>query len=160
MRSEVGGASSSSEVMSLTRPLRSVICSAGWHPSDLEPDGSHQFEAVALGDDALAQAIVEFHAPIFKLILEVNVVQVGADRAVHLGQGEVMGADQPNGAAVDQGQNDAFGADSAIFRVGALQQLVEQEENGESAGSEIENLAQTLDLGVEARAALVQGVVD
>ena len=41
-----------------------------------------------------------------------------------VGQGEVVRADEADGAAVQQGADDAFGSDEAVFGVCALQEFV------------------------------------
>ena len=119
-------------------------------PSDLEADRAHELEGVALLDDAGSHAVVELHAPLDDLVLEVH---VAGDRREGVGdtrEGEVVGGDQAERPACQKPANHGLGADAAIVRVGAVEDLVEQEQDGKRALREAHDLAQPRDLGVEA----------
>ena len=74
--------------------------------SDVESDRAHQFEGVALLDDAVAKGIVELHDAVFEVILEVNVGRedrVENDRDVGVGResegriaDRVVGSEHPD----------------------------------------------------------------
>ena len=77
-----------------------------------------------------------------------------------VGEGEVVGADEADGSGFEEGADYAFGADEAVFGVGALEEFVEQEEEWGLVLGEVAEVAETGDLGVETGAAFLQGVVD
>ena len=128
--------------------------------SDFEADEAHEFDSVAVRDDAVAELVVELHFAVFDFVLEVDVVEgVGVDGG-EVGEGEVVGADEADGSGFEEGADYAFGPDEAVFGVGALEEFVEEEEEWGLALGEVAEVAEAGDLGVEAGAALLQGVVD
>src|SRR5690606_38404597 len=126
----------------------------------VEPDRPHEREAVALRHRPVAQLVVEGHAPVDELFLEVQVAEAPAALRLEIGQTEVVSRNQADLASIQERAQQALGADAAIVRVRALQQLVEQEKQRRAAAAELVKLPQTRDLGVEAGSALVQRVVD
>src|SRR5690606_28205374 len=94
--------------------------------SHVETDRAHQREAVALRYRAVAQRVVERHASVLELFLEVNVTNPPARVRGELGEAQIVRRDQADRAAVEERAQHAFGADAPIVRVRALQQLVEQ----------------------------------
>ena len=46
-----------------------------WAGSNIQPDRPHQFDAIALGDDAGAQPEIEFESPVHQLVLKMHVLQ-------------------------------------------------------------------------------------
>ena len=97
---------------------------------------------------------------VFDLVLEVDVVEAGVFLIADVGEGEIVGTDEANGAVCEQSADDTFGPDEAVFGVCALQELVEQEEDRRMVFGEVADVAEAGDLGVEAGAALLERVVD
>ena len=93
----------------------------------LEADGAHERQRVAVLDDAGAHPVVEHHPPVFEPILEVHVDGDAAKHRRQFGQREVVGAHQANGAQLHQRPHDPFRANPPIVRIGAVQDLVQQE---------------------------------
>ena len=56
--------------------------------------------------------------------------------------------------------HDRLGPDAALGRVGAVEDLVEQEQRRDRSARDVEHLPYALDLGVEARLAVLQRVLD
>ena len=128
--------------------------------SDFQADQAHEFDSVAVGDYAVAEFVVEGHLAVGDLVLQVDVVEGVGGGAGQVGEGEVVRADEADGSGFEEGADYAFGADEAVFGVGALQELVEEEEEWGLLLGEVAEVAEPGDLGVEAGAALLQGVVD
>ena len=63
-------------------------------------------------------------------------------------------------APLEESADDAFGSDEAVFRVGALEEFVEQKEDRWGPFREVADLAQASNLGVEAGVAFLKRVVD
>ena len=89
-----------------------------------------------------------------------DVVEAAVLLSADVGEGEIVRADEADGAACQQSADDAFGSDEAVFRVCALKEFVEQEEDRGMFFGEVADVAQAGDLGVEAGAAFLEGVVD
>ncbi len=85
---------------------------------------------------------------------------MGREVVGDLGQGQVVRGDQADRAAVDQAADDRLGADAAIVRVGAVEQLVEQEQERQRPAREVDQLAHAGDLGVEPRSAGLKRILD
>ena len=109
--------------------------------------------ALLLRDDAGAHEVVEPDLAVFDLVFEVDVGGAIAEYVGDLGQRQVVGGDQADRAALDQAAHDGFGADAAVVGIGAVQELVDQEQDGQRAGGQVDDLAQPRDLGVESRLA-------
>lgn len=133
----------------------------GWG-LDVEADEAHEGDAVALHGCAFAEGEVEVHLVVEDLVLEVHVFEGVGREAVDVGEGEVVGGDDADGAEVDEGAEDALRADEAVFGVGALEEFVEEEEDAVAAGGfgEGADAVEAVDFGVEAGVAFVEGVVD
>jgi hypothetical protein len=67
---------------------------------------------------------------------------------------------EADGAALEQPAQDALRADAPVVRVGAAEQLVDQKQRRDGPAREVDDLPQPGDLRVEARAPLLQRVVD
>ena len=124
----------------------------------VQPDGAHQLDAVALGDDAGPQLEIELELAVHQFVLEMHVHDAPGVKSGNIGQGQIVRADQADRAALDQGANESLRADAPIRRIGTLQQFVQQKQQRQRAG--LEQLAQSGDLGIKARAALMQRIVD
>src|ERR1700729_3406473 len=127
---------------------------------DFEADKAHQFDAVALGDDSVAELEVELHLAVFDLVLEMDVVEASVSLFADVCKGQVVCADEADGAARQQGAHESLRPDETIFGVCALEELIEQEEDGRVAFGEIADLTEAGDLGVEAGVAFLQRIVD
>ena len=46
----------------------------GWRRGHVQPHGAHQFERVALFDDAGPQLVIEAHPAVLKLVLEMEIL--------------------------------------------------------------------------------------
>jgi len=122
-----------------------------WPASDVEPDGPHQGQGVAVLNDAGAHPVVEPHGAVHKLVLEMHVRRARREALGDLGECEVVGRDQPDGPAVDQALHHRPGANDAVVRVGAVEDLVEQEQERPRPFREANELSDPRDLGVEPR---------
>src|SRR6202041_1293085 len=97
----------------ISRWHRGIFTEAGARrgSSDIQPDRPHEFDAVALGDDAGTQLEIELELAIDEFVLEVNVHEGARVEAGDFRQCQIVGADQHDGAAPDQRPNDALRAD-------------------------------------------------
>src|SRR5689334_982837 len=78
--------------------------------SDLQPDRTHQFHAVALSYHTLAQSEIECHPTVPQLVLKVHVVEHTLAESREVGHGEIVSGDQPNGATRNESPHDPFRA--------------------------------------------------
>ena len=83
----------------------------------------------------------------------------GAEIAGDRGESEVVGGNEADGAPIQQSAQDAGGTRQSIVRVGAVKQLVEQEQDRPRGGS-IGDVADARDLGEKSRSTLLQRVLD
>src|SRR5581483_7144700 len=104
-----------------------IIRDDQWPPkdSDLQPDRSHEFQTIAFGNYALAQLIVKANFSIPEFVLEVNVMDLSLVLAANLSERKIVGADDSDGAALEQRPHQAFRANSAVCGVGALEELIQ-----------------------------------
>ena len=128
--------------------------------ADLQPNRTHERQGIAVLDDARAHAIVESHLAILEPVFEVDVHDRGRQLVGDLGQGQVMRGHQADRAQVDQAADDPFGAHAAIVRVGAVEELVEQEQERQRPARQVDHLPHPGDLGVKPRAARLQRILD
>src|SRR5215470_2959452 len=122
------------------------------HPftiSDLKPDASHQLQRVAAPDDAGSHLVIEDYPAIFQVILEMRVCGAPVQSLDDSRQRQIVCGDDADCAALDQAFDNSFGADKAIVRIGAAQNLVEQEEQRQIALGQFDDLPQPRDLGVK-----------
>ena len=84
----------------------------------------------------------------------------GAEPRRQLGQRQVVRRHQPDRAGLDERPHDRFGADPAIVRIGAVQNLVEQEQQRNRTARGLDDGADAQNLGVEARVPGLQRVLD
>src|SRR5207248_3026081 len=106
---------------------------------------------VALFDNTVAQLVIEVDFPVLEIILEMDIVNAGANAIGKGGEGQIMGCDQADRATLQQSFHHAKGTDFAVMGIGAVQDLIEQEEHRRRAVSKIEDSAQASDLRVEMR---------
>src|SRR5690349_15575608 len=95
---------------------------------DVKTDRSHKFDAVAGGYHAGAETIIERQPIILKFFLKMNVADAVRKNLFQRGQSQIVGGDQPDGAVTKQRSQNAFSADAAIVRIGALKNFVEEKE--------------------------------
>ena len=96
---------------------------------------------------------------VLDVVLEVDVARARSpSSSAIVGEREVVRRDEADGAARDEAAHDGFGADAAVVGVGAVQDLVEQEEERAARRRSVDELPQPRDLRVEARRALGQRV--
>ena len=96
----------------------------------------------------------------FDLVLKMDVVKARVALVADVGKGQIVGADEADGAAVEKGADYTFGSGEAVFGVGSLEKFIEKEEDRGIVFGEVADLAETRDLGVEAGASLLERVVD
>ncbi len=111
-------------------------------------------------DDTGPHAIIEQHLAVLEPVFEVDVHDLGRELVGDLGQGQVVGGHEADRAQVDQAADDPFGADASIVRVGAVEELVKQEEQRQRSAGTIDHLAHPGDLGVKPRAAGLERILD
>ena len=113
-----------------------------WHAgecSHIQPHSAHQRQRVAALDDSRPHLVVEYHRAGFDAIFEMHVRGGGAERRRQLGQREVVGGDQTDGAAADQRPYNRFGSNPPVVRVGAVEDLVEQKQDRRLAAGQIDD---------------------
>src|SRR5881396_3858383 len=126
--------------------------------SDVQADRAHQLESVRLAYDAGMQAVVEGDPAVLEVVLEVDVGRARGEDGGDLGEREVVRGRETDGAQIDQVAEHGLGTDAPVVRVGAAEQLVEQEEQGRRSLRQVRELPQPRDLGVEPRASVLQGI--
>ena len=115
------------------------------------PSRAHERQRVAVLHHSRAHAVIEDEAAIFKPVFEMDVRRGDAEPARQLGQRKVVGGDESDGAEPHEGGDDRIGADPAVVRVGACQDLVKQEERRHLSARQIDDGAYPDDLRIEAR---------
>src|SRR6185437_6963857 len=109
--------------------------------SNLEADGAHQLEAIALGHYAFTQFVVELHPPVLQMILEVHVAHDGLPQPRERGQRQIVGGREPDGALPGEGAQNALGTDAPIVGIRALEHLIDEKEERRLPSGEILELA-------------------
>src|SRR5450631_981510 len=127
-------------------------------PSNIESDRPHELDAVALGNDAGMQLEVKTQLAVAKLVLKVNVLQGACLESGNVGERQVMSADEADRSPFDQCTNDAVRSDEPVGGVRSLQELIQEKQQRQRR--RFEKASQPGDLGVEARAALMQRIID
>src|SRR5207253_8921918 len=113
-------------------------------------DGAHELECIALLNDAYAQAVIENHLSVFQMILEVSVRGARRKSVRNLGQSKIVRRDQADGSTRDQSTQNRFSADRAIVGVRPMEDFVQQKDNRHRTFRQYHDVAQPLNLGVEA----------
>ena len=111
-------------------------------------------------NDSWTHSIIEQHFAVLEPVFEVDVLDLGRESVADLGQGQVVGRYKADRAQIDQAADDRFGPDASIVRVGAVEQLVEQEEQGEWSAGAHDDLTHPGDLGIKPRAAGLERILD
>jgi hypothetical protein len=127
---------------------------------DLESYRPHQRQRIAVGDRTRLHQVVEPHFGAVEPVLEVHVRGARRQRLGHGGHGEIVRRDQADSATIEQAPQHTFGACQAIVRVGAMEELVEQEEQRNGSGRDVRQLTDPGDLGVEARPPLEKRILN
>ena len=104
------------------------------------------------------QCEIEAEPAVLQFILKVHIDQRLRIEARQIGERQIMCADQANGAFFEQGADDALSSHAPVGRVRTLQKFIQQKQQRQGRG--LKQLPQVGDLGVEARTAFMQGVVD
>ena len=99
---------------------------AAW--AHVESHGPHQLEGVAPGHDPRPADIVEPDAAVLEMVLEMHVRGARRERVGDLGEGEIVRGHEPDRAVPDQPAEHRLGAGSPIARIGAVEHLVEEEQ--------------------------------
>ena len=87
----------------------------GGLPLYLKTYCAHQLDAVAAGDDTLAQSEIEFHSAVLELILEVNVAERAGFETPDVGEREIVRADEADGMTLHERAHDSFGTDAPVL---------------------------------------------
>src|SRR5262249_36045922 len=112
--------------------MRTPLCGCG--SGNVQANRPHQFNAVAGGDNAGAEAVIERELVVLKPLLKMNVDHAIRKGLFQRGQGEIVRGDQPDGAMANQGAQNALSTRTAIVGIGALEDLVEENERGPGRG--------------------------
>src|SRR5260370_26566385 len=124
--------------------------------SHLEPDEAHQLDGVALGDDTVAQRVIETHFAALNVILKMHVAQALAQGLADLRQSQVVRGDNAERSTPAQRLKQTLCANPAIFGGGALKQVVKQEQQRQlRALGQIKHGADVQNLRVKAGAAFL-----
>lgn len=127
---------------------------------NIQPDGAHEGQSVASRYDARAQAVVEGHTAILKLVFEMHIGRMGCEVVSDVGQRKIMSGDKPNRGAVDKPGDYRLGSQAAVVRVSALKEFVQEEQQGERPGGEAHELANAADFGIEAGMTGLEGILN
>ncbi len=85
-----------------------------------------------------------------------HVCDCGAGVIGDLGQGQVVSGHETDRTLGDQALDDRAGADAPIVRIGAVKELIEQEEERTRVPRQLDELANAGDLGVKAGFSILQ----
>src|SRR5947209_11581206 len=105
-------------------PLAPVINTRISRLSHLQADRTHELERIAPLDHTRVQAIVELHAAVLQVVLEMNVDCACAEIALESCQCKIVRGDESDGAAIEETANDRGSSDPPIVGVGSAQDLV------------------------------------
>ena len=128
--------------------------------SHVQTDRAHEGQGIAVLDYAGPHPVVEEHLSIHKLVFEMDVPNQRCQAVGDLGQGQVVGREQPDRTAVDQALDDRLGADASVVRVRSMEQLVEEEQEGKRTLGQVDQLPDPGDLGIEPRATGLQRILN
>src|SRR5439155_483785 len=95
----------------------------------LKPYSPHQCKRVAFFNDTGMETVIENHAAVFEMILEVKIYGTGRVGISEFGKSQIVSSNQADRRTVDQPTDDGLGADSAIVRIRAVQDLVQKKEH-------------------------------
>src|SRR5579859_4598028 len=97
--------------MACQRWLQRVQC---WTLRDVNPDGTHQLDAVAGGDYAGTELVIEGELALFEFLLKMDIAHAAGEELFERGQGQIMRGHQADGPVVQQHTQDSLRADAAI----------------------------------------------
>src|ERR1051326_1370865 len=97
---------------------------------NIQPNGLHQLHAIAGGDHAGTETVVEGKAVILKALLKMRVADALRKTFFKRSQSKIVGRDQTDGGVVNQCPQHSFRADAAIMRVSSLENLIEKKQCG------------------------------
>ena len=89
--------------------------------SNIQAERAHEFDAIALGDDAGAQLEIELKCAMLEFLLEMNVLQRSCFERGNIREGQIVRADQADGIPAEQRAKDALRADLSVRGIGSLQ---------------------------------------
>jgi len=121
----------------------------------LKPYSPHQCKRVAFFNDTGMETVIENHAAVFEMILEVKIYGTGREGISEFGKSQIVGSNQADRRTVDKPTDDRLGADSTIVRIRAVQDLVQKKEHWHLF-RKLYNVVQALNLSIEARRSLLQ----
>src|SRR5207247_888058 len=116
----------------------------------LKPYSAHQCKRVAFFNDTGMETVIENHAAVFEMILEVKIHGTGREGISEFGKSQIVSSNQADRRTVDKPTDDGLGADSTIVRIRAVQDLVQKKEHWHLF-RKLHNVVQTLNLSIEAR---------
>src|SRR5437867_51828 len=115
----------------------------------------HQGKRVDYFHDTGMEAVIDNHAAVYKMILEVKIHGTGREGISEFGKSQIVSSNQADRRTVDKPTDDGLGADSTIVRIRAVQDLVQKKEHWHLF-RKLHNVVQTLNLSIEARRSLLQ----
>ena len=110
-------------------------------PSHFQSDGTHEFQGVAFFDHTVAQLVIEVDFSILQVILKMDIVNSWPDSVGKGCEGQIVGGDQSDGVALEQGFDHAERADFAVMGIGSVENLIEQKEHGGACIQEASRIA-------------------
>src|SRR5712692_126506 len=96
-------------------------------PSNFQTHRAHQLDGIAFLHYTGTQLVVEMHLPVLDAIFKMHIQGLLTKHSCDFRERQVVRGDEPDGSPCDQRANQSFGADPAVMRIGALQELVDQE---------------------------------
>src|SRR5215468_7993194 len=103
------------------------------------------------------ETVIENHAAIFEMILEMKIRCARREGLSKFGKRQIVRGDQAYSLPVDQATNHSLGADSAVVRIRAVQDLVQKKQYRHLL-RKLHDVVQTLNLSIEARGSLLQRI--
>src|SRR5690349_9529485 len=133
-------------------PTRGLFCAISRAPAttailNIQANHTHQFERIAMRDDAVADLVIKRHLAIFDLVLQMDIFDTAREDRVDFGQRQIVRRHHADRTTLEHGPDDALGGDAAILGVGAAQQLVEQEQHGQWTVEQVADRADAQRLG-------------
>src|ERR1700761_6678456 len=126
--------------------------------SYFQPNRAHELKRIRAVGNAGSELVVEVELAGAEAVAEMHVCAFGMERCCDLCKGEIVRGDESDGMAGEQATEQRLSGNAAIVRIGAGEQLIEQEE-GRLRGGEIGDLLQTLNLRIKAREAALERVL-
>ena len=127
---------------------------------NVETDGAHQRDRVAARHRPWFHDVIELDLSTLESVVEVHVDCARREIVRDPRQREIVSGDEADRLAVDERAEDARRADDAIVRVGAMKELIEEEQHRHGTRREIGDVADAGDSSVETRSSLLERVLD